>query len=125
MKILLEILVYSIFTQSSLHQYCNLHGYSYSISGIVRVKFTLLKWKAQVLRWHFNMPNYKPNCQIMKDYSVAKVAMILTNTYLITQSSKTLQEAQKKKKIPLLKSTEVLVANLVSNNKEISYLRQF
>lgn len=121
MKILLEILVYSIFTQSSLHQYCNLHGYSYSISGIVRVKFTLLKWKAQVLRWHFNMPNYKPNCQIIKDYSVAKVAMILTNT----QSNKTLQEAQKKKKIPLLKSTEVLVANLVSNNKEISSLRQF
>lgn len=61
----------------------------------------------------------------MKDYSVAKVAMILTNTYLITQSSKTLQEAEKKKKIPLLKSTEVLVANLVSNNKEISSLRQF
>lgn len=36
----------------------------------------------------------------MKDYSVVKVTIIVTNIYAITHSSKTLQEAQKKEKSP-------------------------
>lgn len=67
------------------------------------------------------MPNYNRHRQIMKDYCVAKVTIIVTNICAMTQSSATLRE----QKLPLLKSTEGQVANLVSDEKEISSLRQF
>lgn len=59
----------------------------------------------------------------MKDYSVAKVTIIVTNIYAITHSSKTLQEAQKKEKSPYSNPQKDMWQTWFPNEKEISSLR--